>query len=72
MTRRYVVSINMVFELSCLYGCDFTTTAESREDVGVLVMEHMDDAHDTPVDPLEVGELALKSYEGPPTSRPSM
>ncbi|KAB1193423.1 DUF1059 domain-containing protein [Haloferax sp. MBLA0076] len=61
----------MVFKLSCLYGCEFTTTADSREDVGVLVMEHMDDEHDTPVDPLEVGELALKSHDGALSTRQS-
>ncbi|AKU08368.1 DUF1059 domain-containing protein [Haloferax sp. Atlit-12N] len=54
----------MEYELTCLYGCGHTSTADSREGVGVLVMEHMDDEHDTPVDPLEAGELALKRFDG--------
>ena len=54
----------MPFTLTCLSGCEFTTTADSREGVGVLVMEHMDDEHDTPVDPFEAGELALKRDSG--------
>ncbi|MFC7202484.1 DUF1059 domain-containing protein [Haloferax namakaokahaiae] len=55
-----------MFKLTCLSGCGYDTTASSREDVGVLVMEHMADEHDTPVDPLEAGELALKTYDDAP------
>ncbi|WP_416840601.1 DUF1059 domain-containing protein [Haloferax sp. DFSO52] len=55
----------MPFTLTCLSGCGFRTTADSREDVGVLVMEHMDDEHDTPVDPFEAGELAIQRNAGP-------
>ncbi|WP_411967106.1 DUF1059 domain-containing protein [Haloferax sp. YSSS75] len=60
----------MTFTLTCLSGCGFSTTADSREMVGVLVMEHMDAEHDTPVDPFEAGELALRRPdEGVPTYR---
>lgn len=52
-----------------------TTTTVSHDyrfttDGGVLVMEHMDAEDDTPVDPFEAGELALKRPdEGVPTYR---
>ncbi|WP_410766684.1 DUF1059 domain-containing protein [Haloferax sp. DFSO60] len=57
-----------MFKLSCLSGCGFGTTASTRKGVGVLVMEHMADEHDMPVDPLEAGELALQTYERSPGS----
>jgi hypothetical protein len=57
-----------MFKLTCLSGCGYDTTASTREDVGVLVMEHMADEHGMPVDPLEAGELALKTHEHPPRS----
>ena len=49
----------MPFKTSCLSGCGATITAGSPEEVGVLLMEHMDDQHDTPVDPAEVSKFAI-------------
>jgi hypothetical protein len=53
----------MPFKMSCLYECGTTIKGESPEDVGTLVMEHMDDAHNMPVDPLEVSEFAIEVNE---------
>ncbi|WP_081605255.1 DUF1059 domain-containing protein [Haloferax gibbonsii] len=50
----------MPFKTSCLSGCGATIEGESPEEVGVLLMEHMEDAHNTPVDPLEVSEFAIE------------
>jgi hypothetical protein len=49
-----------MYEVSCLHECGFVAVAETRLTVGSLLMEHMSDAHDTPVDPREVGDLAIR------------
>ncbi|WP_244877474.1 DUF1059 domain-containing protein [Haloferax prahovense] len=49
--------------MSCLCECGTTIRGESPEDVGTLVTEHMDDAHNMPVDPLEVSEFAIEVNE---------
>ncbi|WP_396613485.1 DUF1059 domain-containing protein (plasmid) [Haloferax sp. S1W] len=62
----------MPFKTSCLSGCGATITGDSPEEVGVLLMEHMDDQHNTPVDPTEVSDFAIQTrghglVTGPPS-----
>jgi hypothetical protein len=51
----------MPFKSSCLCECDVAVEGATREDVGVRLMEHMDEAHGIPVDPVEVSEFAIET-----------
>ncbi|WP_082682296.1 DUF1059 domain-containing protein [Haloferax profundi] len=52
----------MPFKSSCLSHCGTTVEGTSPREVGVRLKEHMEEAHDIPVDPLEVSEFAIE-YE---------
>jgi hypothetical protein len=58
----------MTYELACLCGCGHVVEEGSRRELGTRIMEHMDEAHGVPVDPVEAGELAIRKHDPDPVA----